>query len=272
LAVEEVFDVNIRHLLVMVVGLGVGTAHAAATHVDSEKASSEAPEAAEATEPEDLSRFEIDTSFEAHSLPGASGYAAVTFSPFGILDHSGFRLRLEGVNGYYHYNQQMGLGVDQTLSTSGRGQFVGGSFLIGYERSDELLNLVGFIGGDYSRNSLGSCNPVSTRGGVKFAGEANYRPNEAWSLILGGSYSTANNSFWSRFRPGFAVLPEIFVGPEFTFQGYNQASNLYDQWRLGAHLRGIKFGPLEFSAATGFFRDKSLGDGFYGSLDASVRF
>ena len=259
------------------------------------KAPIETPE-----EPEDMSRFEINTSLDVTSRRSVFGYGSITFSPFGILDQSGFRLKLEGINGGYHYNTQGDPNFFQPPLLSIHGHFVGASALVGYEWVNDWLNVAAYVGADYQHDSetwnpadafnafgfggfgpgggfgfgfgaggFGIQNPtIGTHWGVKFATDIDYHPTDYWSFALSGNYSTSNNSWWSRFRPGYAVWEDVYVGPEFGYQG----NNFYQQWRIGAHLRGAKLGPVEIGLATGFARDSVVGDGIYGNVEASIRF
>jgi hypothetical protein len=241
--------------------------------------------AAEADEPDDLSRFEINTSLDVTSRRGIGAYGAVTFAPSGLLEQSGVRLKVEGVNGGYHYNTEGDPDFFQPPLLSIHGHFMGASALVGYELVTATLNLAGFVGGDYQRDSQ-SFNPANVpnpfgepteairnptlgaRWGVKFATDAEYHPTEQWSFLLSGNYSTANNSWWSRLRPGYAVLEDVFVGPEAIYQG----NNFFQQWCAGAHVRGIKLGVLEIGLSSGFMRDSIVSNGIYGNLETSVRF
>lgn len=250
-----------------------------------------ATEAPEADEPEDLSKFEINTALDVTSRRSTFVYSSITVAPFDILDKSGVRVKVEGVNGGYHYNTEGDSDFFQPPLLSIHGHSVGVSALVGYEYVTETLNLAGFVGADYQHDSE-TFNPansplllvtdtdpsssgqrlrnptVGTRWGVKFATDIDYHPVEQWSFVLSGNYSTANNSWWSRLRPGYAVMPDVFVGPEVLYQG----NNFYRQWRVGAHVRGLKLGALEIGLASGFMRDSVVSNGTYGVVEASIRF
>jgi hypothetical protein len=247
----------------------------------------------EADEPEDMSRFEFVTSLDVTSRREVFGYGAITVAPLGTLQNSGFRVKLEGINGGYHYNTEGDPTFGQPLNLSMHGHFVGGSLLVGYQHITDTFEVAGYVGVDYQVNTEtfnpanglnffnnlangepdfglpGLTNPtIGTRVGIKFATEFDYHPSEEWSGVLAGNFSTANNSWWSRARPGYAVMKDVFVGPEFTYMG----NNFYQQWRAGAHIRGLKIGLVEIDLGSGFLRDDVVGNGAYGTISTSVRF
>jgi hypothetical protein len=282
------------------VGLGAALAQAApakAKHASaSPKVSPEPAEStvpAEASEPEDASRFEVGAAIDTDSRRGLAQYGSITFSPFGLLEQSGVRLKLESVNASYYYNEEGNPEFFQPPKVLVHGHYIGASFLVGYEHVTDMLTLAGFVGADYQRNTLrrpldltplqnlldpesidltsgtNNNNPtIGTKWGVKFAVEADFKPIDEVSIVVTGNYSTANHSWWSRLRPGYAIAEDVYVGPEAGYQG----NDFYRQWRVGGHVRGIKVGLVEMGASMGFLRDNTISNGLYGTFDASLRF
>jgi hypothetical protein len=253
-------------LLVLASALITLTDAVAADALASKQAPSETSTASEPATTDQ--KFAIDSSLEVNSRRSVFEYAGLTFAPWGS-EKSGLRMKIESVNGGYYYNQQGDLESNQLLI---HGHFLGGTASVGYEYVGDTLSVAGFVGGDYQHESLSFQDPANpTRGthwGVKFAGEADYRPEESTSLFLMGQFSTANDSWWSKFRPGYAVMPGVFVGPEVGYQG----DNFYQTWKVGAHMRGFKVGALQIGLASGFLRNSVIGNGVYGAIDASLRF
>ena len=62
-------------------------------------------------------------------------------------------------------------------------------------------------------------------------------------------------AYFTHAKWGFAVADGIFVGPEALFLG----DAFYQQWRVGAHVSGVRVGLLQFGLAGGFVDDRSRG-------------
>jgi hypothetical protein len=240
---------------------------------------------AEADKPDDLSRIEIESALDVTSRRSVFGYSAVVYSPLGVLNESGVRVKLEGVNGGYHYNTVGDPNFVEPPVSSFHGHFMEGSAAFGYEHVTDTLSIAAFTGIDYqsaTQNSFTGANAVlvgapfsstvnptlGDRVGVKFTIGVDYLPNDNWSFVLEGNYSTANNTWLARTQLGYAVMKEIFLGPELRFQG----NNFYQQWRAGVHMRGLKVGPIEIGVSTGFLSDSVVGNGVFGTFETSVRF
>lgn len=195
-----------------------------------------------------------------------SKYATLigTIAPFSDFDRSGMRLRIGGVAGQYVYDS----------SNVGRvkGTQEDGSFMVGYEWVARRFTVAAYVGGDINNNTLSvydaNNKAQGTAYGVKVAIDFNYRPTDDLMLSGVGSYSTAHNSYYARIKAGFAVLPEIFVGPEALFLG----DDFFRQWRAGGHVTGARLGPLQFGISGGILNDRVRGTGVYGILDARAAF
>lgn len=206
----------------------------------------------------------VDMAVTADTLDSVYGTVIGTIAPFTGLDQTGMRLRIGGVAGTYAYN------------TTNLGRVTGtqeeGSFMVGYEWVARRLSLAGYIGGDINNNrtSVYDANnkSVGTAYGVKVAVDFNWRPNDAMMLSGVAAYSTAHNSYYTRFKFGYAVVPGIYFGPEALFLG----DNFFTQWRVGGHITGATFGPLQFGISGGMLNDRVRGTGAYGILDARATF
>jgi len=82
-------------------------------------------------------------------------------------------------------------------------------------------------------------------------------------------YSTAFDTFSASQRFGYDLFGnEIFVGPEASYFRDERS----DDWRVGAHISGIKLGSLQVDLSAGYSDNSLLGSGAYGRLEASHRF
>jgi hypothetical protein len=208
----------------------------------------------------------IDASLSGTSQDSLSGTIIGTIAPFSKLDESGLRVRMSGLLGSYAY----------VASTAGIGRVKGGqesgSFLVGYEWVTRNTTFALFGGGEISNNHVDKFDPdnksVGTAGGFKVGLDFYSNPTD-YTMVSGNlSYSTAHSSYYGRFKVGMALADRIFVGPEVLFLG----DSFYSQWRVGAHLTGVKLGAMQFGISGGYVNDKVRGAGFYGILDARVTF
>jgi hypothetical protein len=189
-----------------------------------------------------------------------------TISPFTRMDESGLRLRLGGVTGSYSY----------IASTAGLGRIRGtqeqGSFMVGYEWVSRTTTVAGFVGGEVRNDKLTPADPTNSVAGTAYGvrGELDfYSKPTSWSLVAGQFvYSSAHSSYYGRMKFGMSVFENIYVGPEVMLLG----DSFYSQWRVGGHLTGISFGPMQFGVSAGYSNDRVRGSGVYGILDARVGF
>jgi len=213
----------------------------------------------------------IDTSFDVNSRYNIGGYGGVTYAPGGV-DKSGVRVKIDGANGGFNYNDQGNIQDGQPPLVDIHGHYVNVSTFIGYTYINETLYASLLIGPNYQHVSVSKYDPsnstIGARWGVITSLSADYKPMKSVSLAVAGFYSTANSSWWSRFRPGYEIAHDVYLGPEAGLAG----NSFWRQWTLGGHLRGIKVGAIELGVGTGFLRDSKLSNGWYGTLEASYKF
>jgi hypothetical protein len=207
----------------------------------------------------------IDIAATADTHGSTFGTVIGTIAPFDGLDEDGFRLRLTGVLGRYSYIGGNGIGrVTGTQSD--------GSFMVGYEWVLNAATVAIYVGAEVNENQLSVNDPNNASKGlhagpkVAFDFFVNPTPNSMISGVL--AYTTASNAYYSRFKAGIAVAPQLFVGPEVLVLG----DNFYSQWRVGMHLTGLRLGAMQFGISGGYLDDKVRGRGGYGILDARLTF
>jgi len=211
-------------------------------------------------------RAAIDIAIDATSQRALSGALIGTIAPFSPMDRSGMRLRLGGLAGTYVYSSG-----DPFLGEV-HGTIIGGAFLVGYEWVFKRATVALYAGGEFVNTSLSPNDPNNTAkggsGGVKIAADFFVTPTDETMLAGVLSYSTNFNSYYGRLKFGFAFAERIYAGPEVVVLG----DNFFQQWRLGGHVSGLRFGALQFGAAVGFLNDRVRGGGVYGTLDTRVTF
>lgn len=82
------------------------------------------------------------------------------------------------------------------------------------------------------------------------------------------TFTSANTGYYMRLRGGVAAYEQIYIGPEALVLG----DSFYTQWRLGLHLSGVQFGPVQFAVSGGYLNDSNRGAGGYGILDTRLTF
>ena len=180
------------------------------------------------------------------------------------LDTSGPRVMILGGGGRYKYD---------TSDAPVRGTYAFGDVLAGY----------GFEGDSYSINLMAGVNAVNhmlsrfdpdnsvqgTEAGLKVYANMYLSPTQRTFLFSEVDYSTAFDTFSASQRFGYDLFGnEIFVGPEASYFRDERS----DDWRVGAHISGIKLGTLQVDLSAGYSDNSLLGSGAYGRLEASHRF
>ena len=206
----------------------------------------------------------VDVSVEGTSQREVAATVIGTIAPFAPLAQSGFRFRLGGLAGRYDYNS----------STLGRvdGVMEGGSFLAGYEWVTPNASISAFLGADVTNNSLSrndQNNPVhGSRGGAKM--EVNFYVTPTLLTMISGvaNYSTNHDAYYARAKFGYMINDQIYLGPEILALG----DDFFQQWRIGGHATGFRFGGVQFGVSGGFLNDRVRGGGAYGILDTRYMF
>lgn len=206
----------------------------------------------------------VDVSGTATSNQSDFVYGAATFALGGIIQQSGFRLKLEGLGGSYGYDETSNSGT-----TQGR-QYEGGA-LLGYQQVWNNATIGYYAGVNVRENTIPAVDPLNTalgtRVGFKAALDAYMRPTELTMLSAYGSYSTAYDSYYARFRAGYS-LGVGYLGPEVALLG----DDYYGQTRFGAHLSSVQLGALQFGVSGGYVVDRAYKDGYYGTLEMRAGF
>jgi hypothetical protein len=161
-----------------------------------------------------------------------------------------------------------------TTSTTIKGWFETGDFLIGYGTNSDNFSANFLIGLNVQNQVLSQSdpgNPVQgTRAGLKLQGDFYANPTPQTMLFGLAEYSTAFASYYSEFKAGYELfgLREVFIGPHLLVEGNQQ----YEQWRVGGHVTGIKLGSMELGVAGGYLVDTRNGPGLYGMVNLDIKF
>jgi Cellulose biosynthesis protein BcsS len=191
------------------------------------------------------------------------GYMGVLYAPYG-MDKSGLRVSAFGLGGDYRYHGDPG----ETF----KGRFVTADALIGWSH---VFNNGAFtlqVGANYQNHRIKPTDPnnsvVGSETGFKVQGDIWVNPTQRTLVYALASYSTAFNTYYSIGRLGYDFVGTgVFFGPEVGGLGNDRT----DQFRVGAHLTGIRLGPGKVTVSSGWMRERDEGTGWYaaGSIDFS---
>ncbi len=208
----------------------------------------------------------IDASLTGTTKDTLHGGLIGTIAPFSRSDETGMRLRIGGLAGSYKYlSVTPGVGNVTGRETSG-------SILGGYEWVMPNMTFAVYGGLEVQNRTLSKLDPSNSVVGTSFGFKTSvdfYSNPTSYTMVSGNfTYSTNNNAYYSRLKAGMAVMDRVFVGPEMLFLG----DNFYGQWRVGAHITGVKLGAVQVGVSGGYVSDRRNGAGAYGILDTRVQF
>ena len=219
---------------------------------------------AAAVEPRDAWIVAIDSSATLSSQGSQFATATVTAAPAGSLVQSGLRLRFDGLLGSYRTD---GGGGRSTI-----GDQAEVAALAGYAWVWPEAVFSAFVGLNLRRNQLSQLDASvpndRTEIGGKAAIDVYARPTAATMVHATGSYSTTFNAYYGRVRGGIASVAGGYLGPEFALLG----DDYYRQWRAGAHLSGMQFGPVQLGLSAGYLHDHARKGGLYTTVDMRTGF
>jgi hypothetical protein len=208
-------------------------------------------------------RAELYTGLDVASHGWFYQWLEGTQAPFGSTDSSGFRVRLFGEAGQFHYPLDNGKTERETMFE--------GDFLIGYAFEQEHLEAEIYVGTAIIQGLLAIPDPENpvqgSAFGPKVVGE--FKWTDQGALVAGeASYTTAFKSYSAKVQLGLEVFSKVYIGPEFIVMG----DEMFNQWRVGGHATIMRFDNLRFGLGAGYAVDSDNGPGLYGSLRAGIAF
>jgi len=218
------------------------------------------------SEPDYSPSIVIDSS-GSFANKSAFGAVAVTGAADGTLRQNGFLGRAEFVGGGYRYDAT-NAGFTQSVNATQ----VAGAALVGYNWVAPRWTVALFGGAQVVNTML---NPFDannathgTHVGAKFVAEFYGNPTDNTMFSGYGSYGTANSDYYSRFKAGYAIARQVFIGPEFLALG----DRFYSEYRAGLHVTGLSLGQLALGLSGGFTSNRVTGSGGYAIVDARIGF
>ena len=206
----------------------------------------------------------LDASTTVTTINSVFANAGATAAVAGTLRDSGMRVRVEGLAGRYEYRAASGTKV--------AGEQVEAAAMAGYEWIWREAKLAGFVGLSVRNTTLSIPDPgnpvVGTSFGLKSAIDFYARPTDRTMVSAYGSFSTNDKAYFARLKGGYEIASGLYLGPEVAVLG----NDFYNQWRVGGHLTGMQFGPVQASLSAGYQYDRELKGGAYGALDVRAQF
>jgi hypothetical protein len=191
-------------------------------------------------------------------------HGGLIWSPRG-LDLPGFTFKALISGGVYRYSS----GALGNVDVTGR-EFVA-QFLPGWRFTGKRVELKIFAGLDLQNHRLSPDDPSSrlrgTDAGFRVAADYWFEPTLKTMVAANGSVSTIVNSYDARAAYGWKIGDRFYIGPE----AQMFASDGYKQWRIGAHITGLRTQRVEWTLASGFAEDSDRKTGAYFRLGMMTR-
>jgi hypothetical protein len=178
------------------------------------------------------------------------------------INTNGLLLRFSAAYGEYEYN---------TVAVAGGKVDIDGTsadLMLGYQWVGASSIAAAYFGVDYRDNDLTPFDPTNRTSGDEVGAKAQFELHGASGSGLIASYSTANETYFTRGRLGVS-LGALHAGPEVSFLG----DKGYDAYKVGAFLGGIQLGQTSSLTINAGYMDadgNSSSDGGY--LGASMSF
>ncbi|HEX8663974.1 MAG TPA: cellulose biosynthesis protein BcsS [Beijerinckiaceae bacterium] len=179
----------------------------------------------------------------------------------GSLDRDGFLVMGgTGFGGAPEHGMSFGIDFRPTMQAYG---------LVGYQWMFPRVAVSALVGPelDAEADGLNVIRSARTRFGLRGHAELWAHPTPetlATATLIAGS---ARGHVWSRISGGYAFWPGVFLGPEAVFYTRDD----YREWRFGAHVTGLKWGPINFRFSGGLMRSNGDRTGAYFGLSGYVR-
>jgi hypothetical protein len=220
----------------------------------------------EEEKPENPPHLAVDMSIGSNTRKSSTVSVGTTVGIASHLEESGARLHV-AVQG--QFGCCVGAFKDTVVNP---GTTASSATMVGYEAVGEKGTVAGYVGVNVENQQVAATATTpagrTTYAGFQVAADVYYTPTDKIMMSSNLSYSTRKNSYYMRSKLGFAVAEDVYVGPEVAAQG----SRDYQQYRVGAHVSGVKIGQLSFGLAAGYMMDRKNGNGAYAILDSRVTF
>lgn len=141
------------------------------------------------------------------------------------------------------------------------------AFLVGYRWPTASGSLALLAGAETDTRLRNTSRKMRTRGGGRIQIELWHHPDERSLVTASFVAGSSRPSAWSRVSLGRAIADRLYIGPEGTLH----LEEGYLQWRVGAHLTGLRLWKLEGRISGGVRSDSDALTGAYWSFNVHLR-
>ena len=211
--------------------------------------------------PEKKTRVAWDSSFGMSSRNSLSYNVGMTATSGGTLEKSGARFHVEG-------QMEAPCCIGHSIGKGPTGAQYSGAVMVGYEWISEKASFGAYLGMNMQNAAKYMLEVSNSGAGIQAAADFSLNPSDRFTISGSGTYSTLNNSYYTRGKFGFAIFQDVFVGPEMALVGENTSR----QRRFGGFISGITIRNLQFGISSGYAIDSKHGNGVYTQLDIRASF
>ncbi|MCO5129535.1 MAG: cellulose biosynthesis protein BcsS [Xanthobacteraceae bacterium] len=218
------------------------------------------------SDPDELSggaapeRFLFFSGFDLWNF-GYAGYAGAQWAP-ASLNSDGFVLGAFVSEGVERFD---------TPATRYRTAILRASILPGWRFKRGSLEVKVFAGPDFERDTVAPAQvgrlPYRNSFGARATVDLWWEPTAATMLSASASATTIGSGTSARVAGGWRLSDAGWIGPEIAVS----ADRFSEQYRVGAHLTGVRTGDFEWSLAAGYVRDSFRRSGIYGRITVLTR-
>lgn len=205
-------------------------------------------------------RFLFYSGFDLWNF-GYAGYAGAQWAP-GSLNSDGFVLSAFVSDGIERFD---------TPTTRYRTAILRASILPGWRFKRGNLEVKVFAGPDFEYDAFAPTQayrlPHRSSVGARAAVDLWWEPTATTMLSASASVTSIANGFSTRVAGGWRVLETGWIGPEIAMS----SDRFSEQYRVGAHLTGLRTGAFEWSLAAGYVQDSFRRSGMYGRISVLTR-
>ena len=205
-------------------------------------------------------RFLFFSGFDLWNF-GYAGYAGAQWAPRS-LNRDGFVLSAFVSDGIERFD---------TPTTRYRTAILRAAILPGWRFKRGNLEVKMFAGPDFERDDFSPAQihrrPYRNSVGARAAVDLWWEPTASTMMSASASVTTIASGYSARAAGGWRVFNAGWIGPEIAMS----ADRFSEQYRVGAHLTGLRTGALEWSLAAGYVQDSFRRRGMYGRISVLTR-